>query len=219
MAAGPQNPNQAIDVMVPITVTHVVLMIVLAVLVIAGIWWGTVLQRRRKAAQTQVDEDFAVAEEHGATTQPTALSSDGAVGDDVPTEPAAPAPVEARADAQPATPVASDLTQIKGSAPNSPPRSPNRGSRASSRLPRSPPMPPQHSTRSSARSRAAWHATAGSNRPACSPPGTGPDMRPRSANWADKHARRRAPLSPPPYPRYSKPCPPARFPRSTAARC
>ena len=129
MAAAPQNPNEAVDMMVPITITHVILMAVLAALVIAGIWWGTVLRRRRKAAQKQVDEDFAVAEQHGATTQPTAVSSDSAVSD-VPTEPPVAAPVAdmAAADAlapetpasetpTPATPIATDLTKIKGLGP------------------------------------------------------------------------------------------------------
>ncbi len=107
MAAGPQNPNQAIDMMVPITVTHVILILVLAVLAIAGIWWGTVLRRRNAAAQQQMAEDFAVAEEHNATTEPTAVSSDGAVSD-VPAEPVAEAPA--------ATP-ATELTKIKGLGP------------------------------------------------------------------------------------------------------
>ena len=42
MAAGPQNPNQAIDVMGPITVTHVILMIAYSLFAaIAAIWYGT----------------------------------------------------------------------------------------------------------------------------------------------------------------------------------
>ncbi len=109
MAAGPQNPNDAVDMMVPITITHVILMLILAVAVIVGIWWGMVLKRRRDAAQKQMEADFAIAEEHGATTRPTALSSDGAVSD-TPGEPVANAPaVEA--------PAATELTQIKGLGP------------------------------------------------------------------------------------------------------
>ena len=109
MAAGPQNPNQAVDMMASITVTHVILMLVLAVLVIAGIWWGTVLRRRNAAAQKQMADDFAVAEERGATTEPTAISSDGAVSD-VLAEPVAEAPTAE-------TPAATELTRIKGLGP------------------------------------------------------------------------------------------------------
>lgn len=116
MAAGPQNPNQAIDMMVPITVTHVILILVLAVLAIAGIWWGTVLRRRNAAAQQQMAEDFAVAEEHNATTEPTAVSSDGAVSD-VRAEPVAEAPAAAVPAEAPAATPATELTKIKGLGP------------------------------------------------------------------------------------------------------
>ena len=109
MAASPQNPNQAVDMMVPITITHVVLMLVLAVLAIVGIWWGTVLRRRNAAAQKRMAEDFAIAEAHGATTEPTAISSDGAVSD-VPIKPNADAPA-----VEP--PAATELTRIKGLGP------------------------------------------------------------------------------------------------------
>jgi len=109
MAAAPQNPSQAVDMMAPITITHVILMIVLAAAALAAIWWGTVLRRRRAAAQEQVEENFAIAERHGATTEPTAISSDGAVSDAQP-EPAA-------ATLADATPIATDLTQIKGLGP------------------------------------------------------------------------------------------------------
>ncbi len=111
MSSGPQNPNQAIDVMVPITVSHVILMIVLAAAAVAILWYGTLLHRRRKNAEKQVEENFAVAEEHGATAAPGTASIDGtpAVSSDVPgaadgaRKPAtaeapvpAPAPIEAR---------------------------------------------------------------------------------------------------------------------------
>jgi predicted flap endonuclease-1-like 5' DNA nuclease len=134
MSSGPQNPNQAIDVMTPITVGHVILMIALALAALAVIWWGTILHRRRKKAQAQVDENFAVAEEHGATNEASAASLDGtaAVSDDVPVATAPKAePVEASvlpaevasehspavATPAPVTPIASDLTQIKGLGP------------------------------------------------------------------------------------------------------
>ena len=109
MAAGPQNPNQAVDMMVPITITHVVLMLILAVLAIAAILWGTVLRRRNAAAKQQMAEDFATAEAHGATTEPTAISSDGAVTD----IPAVPVPDVPAAE----TPAATELTRIKGLGP------------------------------------------------------------------------------------------------------
>ncbi|WP_353203852.1 hypothetical protein [Sphingomonas sp.] len=109
MAAGPQNPNQAVDMMVPITITHVVLMLILAALAIAAILWGTVLRRRNAAAKKQMTEDFAMAEAHGATTEPTAVSSDGAISD-VPAEPATDAPAAE-------TPAATELTRIKGLGP------------------------------------------------------------------------------------------------------
>ena len=113
MAAGPQNPNQAIDVMGPITVTHVILMAALALAAIAAIWYGAILRRRRAAAQEQVDENFETAREHGATHEPTAVSIDATptLSDDVPEADVgvATAPV--------ATPIASDLTQIKGLGP------------------------------------------------------------------------------------------------------
>lgn len=111
MAAGPQNPNEAVDMMVPITITHVVLMVALAALVIVGIIWGTVLKRRRKAAREQVEANFAIAEEHGATTEPSA-TSEGAPA--VPNETPAP---EVPPMATKAAPIASDLTQIKGLGP------------------------------------------------------------------------------------------------------
>ena len=113
MAAGPQNPNQAIDVMGPITVTHVILMAVLAFATIAAIWYGAVLRRRRNAAAEQVDENFETAREHGATHEPTAVSINTApiLSDDVPES-------ETVASAEPvATPIASDLNQIKGLGP------------------------------------------------------------------------------------------------------
>lgn len=126
MAEGPNNPNEAVDMMASITVTHVILMLVLAVLAIAGIWWGTVLRRRNAAAQKQMAEDFAVAEAHGATTEPTAISSDGAVSDvpvaplpdtaaaaEVPAEPVPDAPAPQAPAAAPAT----ELTKIKGLGP------------------------------------------------------------------------------------------------------
>ena len=90
MAASPENPNQAIDFMLPITTVHVVLMVVLAVAAIATIVWGSMLARRRKNAQKQVEENFEVAEAHGATSQPT-VSADGTevatVSSDVPEAP------------------------------------------------------------------------------------------------------------------------------------
>lgn len=112
MAADPQHTNQAIDIMGPITVTHVVLMALLAIAMIAAIWWGTILAHRRKAAQKQVDENFAVAEDHGAVTEPTteSIEETTTVSADVP-KAAAPDPAPAPA------PVASDLTQIKGLGP------------------------------------------------------------------------------------------------------
>lgn len=125
MADGPQNPNQAVDMMASITVTHVILMLVLAVLVIAGIFWGARLKRQRNDAQEQVEANFAVAEAHGATTEPTAISSDGAVSD-APVEPLADAPAavvpaepvpDAPAPQAPATPPATELTKIKGLGP------------------------------------------------------------------------------------------------------
>uniref|UniRef100_UPI0035CA7950 helix-hairpin-helix domain-containing protein n=1 Tax=uncultured Sphingomonas sp. TaxID=158754 RepID=UPI0035CA7950 len=132
MSSGPQNPNQAIDVMTPITITHVILMVALAVAALAIIWWGTILHRRRKAAQEQVDENFAVAEEHGATNEPSTETLDGAakVSADVPQAAATPEaePVKAAAEVPteqpaadptpaPTTAIASDLTQIKGLGP------------------------------------------------------------------------------------------------------
>jgi predicted flap endonuclease-1-like 5' DNA nuclease len=127
MSSGPQNPNQAIDVMTPITIGHVILMVALALAALAVIWYGTILHRRRKAAQEQVDENFAVAEEHGATNEPTAASIDGgaAVSADVPqaatTPEAEPVPAAGPTAADPApaptTAIASDLTQIKGLGP------------------------------------------------------------------------------------------------------
>lgn len=118
MSSGPQNPNQAIDVMVPITVSHVILMIVLAAAAVAILWYGTLLHRRRKNAEKQVEENFAVAEEHGATAEPGSASIDGtpAVSSDVPSatdgeskpataETPAEAPVSVAAPAAAPTPV------------------------------------------------------------------------------------------------------------------
>ncbi len=120
MTVDPQHTNQAIDTMSAITVTHIVLMGVLAALALAAIWWGATLARRRKDARKQVDENFATAEKHGAVTQPTAsiddattLSADVPAGEVAPRTgtPAADVPVPV------ATPIAGDLTQIKGLGP------------------------------------------------------------------------------------------------------
>ena len=122
MAAGPQNPNEAVNMMASVTTTHVILIAILALLTLAGIWWGSVLRRRRKAAQEQVAADFKIAEQHGATTEPTAVSSDGAVAD-VPETVNPPAPVEAAPAPVAATPTpisepaGSELTTIKGLGP------------------------------------------------------------------------------------------------------
>jgi predicted flap endonuclease-1-like 5' DNA nuclease len=124
MASGPQNPNQAIDVMGPITTVHIVLMAALAIAAVLAIWWGTVLRRRRAEAETQVDEDFAIAEEHGATTPatvqgmdetplPDPASSPEAVAPPVPAQPPVPAPTPSA----PTPPVATNLVQIKGLGP------------------------------------------------------------------------------------------------------
>ena len=144
MAATPDNPNQAIDFMVPITTAHIILMIVLAVAAVATIIWGSTLARRRRNARKQVAENFETAEAHGATHEPT-VSSDGTqvatLSDDVledpapvpapspapaapvpaPAAPAAPAPVVAPAATgaalQPAAQTSGGLTQIKGLGP------------------------------------------------------------------------------------------------------
>ena len=142
MAATPDNPNQAIDFMVPITTAHIILMIVLAVAAVATIIWGSTLARRRRNARKQVAENFETAEAHGATHEPT-VSSDGTqvatLSDDVPEDPvpapapapaapvpapvapAAPAPVVApaatEAAPQPAAQTSGGLTQIKGLGP------------------------------------------------------------------------------------------------------
>ena len=86
MSSGPQNPNQAIDVMVPITISHVILMVALAAAAIAILIYGTIIARRRRNAAKQVEENFAIAEEHGATAEPGSASIDGtpAVSSDVP---------------------------------------------------------------------------------------------------------------------------------------
>lgn len=76
MAAEPENPSQAIDMMVPVTTVHIALMVALAMLAVLTIVWGSILSRRRRNAERQVQENFEVAEEHGATCRPT-VSSDG----------------------------------------------------------------------------------------------------------------------------------------------
>ena len=120
MSSGPQNPNQAIDVMVPITISHVILMVALAAAAIAILIYGTIIARRRRNAAKQVEENFAIAEEHGATAEPGSASIDGtpAVSSDVPKAERAPdaagtplptpaaAPVSAPAPAPIAVPVA-----------------------------------------------------------------------------------------------------------------
>ncbi|WP_426264892.1 helix-hairpin-helix domain-containing protein [Sphingomonas sp. PWP1-2] len=94
MSSGPQNPNQAIDVMVPITISHVILMVALAAAAIAILIYGTIIARRRRNAAKQVEENFAIAEEHGATAEPGSASIDGtpAVSSDVPKAERAPDP-------------------------------------------------------------------------------------------------------------------------------
>ncbi|WP_010160947.1 helix-hairpin-helix domain-containing protein [Sphingomonas sp. PAMC 26617] len=91
MAASPENPNQAIDFMLPITTVHVALMVVLAIAAVATIIWGSMLARRRKNAEKQVEKNFEVAEAHGATHEPS-VSADGTqvatMSADVPERPA-----------------------------------------------------------------------------------------------------------------------------------
>ena len=120
MAAAPQNPNQAIDVMGPITTAHVVLMIVLAALALAAIWYGALLSRRRRAARDQVDADFETAQAHDATHAPSADTTAGnrtpTLSADVPAGETAAAPAPAATMPAPAG-IASDLAQIKGLGP------------------------------------------------------------------------------------------------------
>lgn len=117
MAAAPQNPTEAIDVMGPITVTHVVLMAALAAAAILVIWYGALLRRRRKRAETQVEQNFEAAEEHGATSEPTtSVDAEGVAtrSADVPQptgDAAAPPPTSDGGV------FADDLTQIKGLGP------------------------------------------------------------------------------------------------------
>jgi len=106
MAASPENPNQAIDFMMPITTVHVALMVVLAVLAVATIVWGSTLARRRRNAAKQVERNFEIAEANGATQEPS-VSPDGTQvatpSEDVPERPApAPAPAPAERTAAPA---------------------------------------------------------------------------------------------------------------------
>ena len=106
MAATPENPNQAIDFMMPITTVHVVLMVVLAVLAVATIVWGSTLARRRRNATKQVERNFEIAEANGATQEPSVFA-DGTqaatLSEDVPERPApAPAPVQRTAAPAPA---------------------------------------------------------------------------------------------------------------------
>lgn len=108
MSSGPQSPSHTIDLVGPMTVTHVVLMAALALAAILAIWWGTVLRRRSAEAEQQMAEDFAVAEEHGATIPATVQGMDESPVDH------APAPVPATPEA---LPVANDLTTIKGLGP------------------------------------------------------------------------------------------------------
>lgn len=112
MAAAPQNPAQAIDVMGPITVAHVTLLVALAVAALLVIWWGTVLRVRRKRADKDVAAHFEAAVEHGATADPAPATAT--------TAGAAPGSVPVSADVpQPAASVAgaTDLAQIKGLGP------------------------------------------------------------------------------------------------------
>lgn len=91
-----------------ITTLHIVLMALLAAAAIAIILWGTLLSRRRRAAQAQVEADFAVARDHGAVAEPNAVTPEGTpiLSDAVPEE-KAPQPADA----------ASDLTRLKGLGP------------------------------------------------------------------------------------------------------
>lgn len=112
MAAAPQNPEQAIDLMSGVTFTHMVLMAALAFAALLVIWWGATLRRRRKRAERQVVENFEVAEEHGATSEPaTHVGGEGVAtrSADVPVPGAPLVPDDA--------PAAGDLTQIKGLGP------------------------------------------------------------------------------------------------------
>lgn len=119
MTDGPQNPNQAIDLMHTITVTHVVLIAIAAVLMVLVIVYGMRLSRRRREAREQVEADFAIAERHGATAQPaTSVEAEPVVSADVPPAeeaPAIPSSEPGGGETQPA--FATDLTQIKGLGP------------------------------------------------------------------------------------------------------
>ena len=121
MAAAPQNPNQAIDMMASITVTHVILMIVLAALALAAIWYGALLGRRRRAASDQVDADFETAQAHDATHAPSAdtaaIDQTPILSADLPAGETAAAAEPAAATGPAPAAVASDLAQIKGLGP------------------------------------------------------------------------------------------------------
>lgn len=120
-----QHSTAAIDMMGPITIAHIVLMIVLALAAIAIIWWGSLLVRRRHRAEREVTHNREITEEAGGTAPPTVQSGLSADAPATPAPPPAaepePVPQTVPAASVVPAPIAaeapSDLTQLKGLGP------------------------------------------------------------------------------------------------------
>lgn len=130
------SPAGAAETMMPITITHLVMIALAIVATVAMIWWGQRLWRRRRDARDDLEARGDVAEigdapitADGSASEPerrTAAIVQPPLEPPVPVEPAAPPPVAPPppplADALPSTPVtpdprAGDLTMLKGLGP------------------------------------------------------------------------------------------------------
>lgn len=119
-----QHSTAAIDFMGPITMVHIVLMVVLALAALLVIWWGTVLRRRRHRAEDQVVENREIADETGATASalpdpapdpaPGSIVAEAALPEQPESSPPSPEPTPpAAASVAPS----SELGQLKGLGP------------------------------------------------------------------------------------------------------
>lgn len=131
------TPGGAADQMMPITITHLVLIAVLIALTILMIWWGNKRWRQRRAGERELDDRGSTVEVGGdARVADTGAADTGtrdaglahvvqpAAEPPVPVGPVAPPPPPLADDVVPATPAgqaaapaAGDLTLLKGLGP------------------------------------------------------------------------------------------------------
>ncbi|HTG38054.1 hypothetical protein [Sphingomonas sp.] len=129
------TPAGAAETMMPVTITHLVMIAIAIVLTILMIWWGQKRWHQRKASEADLEARGATVEVDGGSLSDGPSDGDNALANvvqptmmpPVPVEPVAPPPPPVApapppiADVVPATPVAAasagDLTTLKGLGP------------------------------------------------------------------------------------------------------